>query len=83
LSYKFSKKHKDLDIAKIQIEAEDNFATQDDLGDKYDKVTEITTVEPTLTDMQDGETRVYNDGTDIWRYYRVGSRLFKLQFTEV
>lgn len=83
MTYKFSKKHKDMEIARIQIEAEDNFATRSDVNVKADIVTTLLDIEPTLTDMIEGEIRYYDDGTNQWFYKRVGGRLFKLQLTEV
>ena len=82
-NYRYSKLHRDREIANIQIESQDNFATKLSLSEKYDKVVNIVTTEPKLADLANGETKVYNDGTNVWRYYRVGNRLFKMQLTEV
>jgi len=81
--FKFSFRHRDSEIANIQRETEDNFAVKSDVNNKYDKVTNIITAVPKLIDMADGETKIYDDGTNLWRYYRAGSRLFKIQLTEV
>ena len=84
MKYKFRKKLKDPDIEQLVREIEDNLATQGDVDDKYKKVKDIDTALPTLTNMEDGETKVYYDGSNYNRYYRVGAKLFKTgNLTEV
>jgi len=82
LSYKFNKTHQDKDIADIQRQTEDNFATKDDIDDKQKKVKDVTPSIPKLTDLVDGEKKIYDDGTNQWKYERYGARLFKTQITE-
>jgi len=81
--YKFSDLHKDQSIQKIQLEIQDNMATQTDLSGKADKTISIVTVLPKLTDLSDGDKKVYYDGTNYWKYERIGSQLFKTQITRV
>lgn len=81
--YKFKKSHIDSDMQEIQREIEDNLATQNDVNDKYNKVKEIKKSAPKANDLSDGDTRVYDDGTNVYRYYKVGSRLFRQTLTEV
>ena len=64
-------------------EIEDNFAVGKDVDNKYDKVTKVTASIPRLVDMKDGETQLYVNGATKRRYYRVGSRLFYSELTEV
>lgn len=81
--YKFSIRHKDPDVQVIQREIEDKFAIKSDLNDKYNKVASIQKNEPQNKNMSDGETIMYDDGTNVYRYHKTGGRLFKQQLTEV
>jgi|PlaIllAssembly_1097288.scaffolds.fasta_scaffold168517_3 hypothetical protein len=81
--YKYSSLHKDKDIRNIQRETQDNFMSKSDGLEKADKVSSLITLAPVLTDLTDGQEKVYDDGTNVWIYKRVSSRLFKVQLTEV
>ena len=83
MPYKFRKKHRDPDVARIQEEIEDNLARLKDVEIKDETVKEIVTTAPTLATMKKGERKIYDDGTNIWYYRRAGNRLFKMQWTEV
>ena len=83
MTYKFKKIHSDPEVSDIQREAEDNFATQNDLSDKENKIKDIQINAPELTDLSDGDKRVYFDGTNYWEYRRHGSKLLKVQLTLV
>ncbi len=58
-------------------EIEDNLATQVAVDEKYEKVKVIKKSVPKVTEMKDGETIVYDDGSNIYRYYKVGGKLLK------
>ena len=38
---------------------------------------------PKNNELNDGETVVHDDGTNVYRYYKVGGRLFRQTLTEV
>ena len=73
---KFSTRHTDMEVQRIQQEVEDNLADRDDLAAKADRVSTIIKVAPRLTDMADGDIIYYTDGTSDYRYTRVSSRLY-------
>lgn len=81
--YRFQKQNKDFEIQRIQTEIEDNFASNEALNEKQKVVKDVSTKEPTLEDLSDGEKKIYDDGTDQWKYERYGSQLFKTQITKV
>lgn len=83
MTYKFQKKLKDPEIQNIQREIEDNFATRDEVTSKAEKSKEIIKSEPRLSELNDGDEKWYDDGSNIYFYKRVGSRLVKFQGTEV
>jgi len=80
---KFKKPHADRDIQEIQREIQDKLADKKDIETKEDKVVEVTRNAPSLTSLKNGDKRVYYDGTNYYRYYKIGTRLFKTQLTEV
>jgi hypothetical protein len=81
--YKFQKKHKEIEIQNIQREVEDNFSTKEDVLLKENKVEKAVKEEPQLLSMNNGEKKYYNDGTNVFKYIRVGGKLYKIQLTEV
>ena len=82
--YRFSIRHKDSDINKIQKEIEDNFAPISVVNNKEDKVTSYTTIEPDAKKMSNGEKKLYYDGTNLYFYVKVNGKLFKSPaYTEV
>jgi len=82
--YRFSIRHKDRDINKIQKEIEDNFATKTEINDKEGKIKKYMTVEPELKDLSDGDRVYYYDGTNLYEYRRINGKLYKSQaYTEV
>ena len=83
INYKFQKKLKDPDLQNMQREIEDNFAVRGEVDDKQNIVKDVLKSEPRLLDMKDGELRYYDDGTNVYLYKRVGSRLIKFQGSEV
>jgi len=83
LKYKFRKKLKDPDIEQLVREIEDNLADQKDVDDKQKKVTGVGASIPNLTELKDGEKKIYYDGTNRWKYERYGGELFKTQMTKV
>lgn len=83
MKYRFSKTHRDADIMRIQKEIEDNLATRSEVDEKYKKVTKIEGSPPQVIDLDDGQTKVYVNGSTKRRYYRVGGRLFYSELTEV
>lgn len=80
---KFSLRHPDNDVQKIQREIEDNLVDTSMLTGKSDKVTAFVTEEPLLTNMKNGQRIAYDDGTNKYIYERIGAKLFKYQLTEV
>jgi len=80
---KFKKPHRDIDIQEIQRDIEDNLADKSDLDMKYTKVTDISKSIPQVTDLNNGETKMFHDGTNYYRYYKVGGNLLRQQLTEV
>lgn len=83
MSFKFSKINRNPEIAKIQKEIQDNFGTQSEIEQKMSVVKDIKKSPPKVTTLKDGEKKYYDDGTNQWRYERIGGRLFKTQLTEV
>ena len=83
MSYKFRKKAKDLDLQETVREIEDNFATRVDVNDKQAKVKSVNLAVPKLTELKDGEKKIYYDGTNRWKYERYGGELFRTQMTKV
>lgn len=79
--YKFTSIHKDPQIMRIQKEIEDNLAKESDLNDKLDKVSFTNSV-PKMTDLSDGELKVYVNGATKRLYIRSSSRLFHVNLTE-
>jgi len=47
------------------------------------KIIAFKKTEPKLTEMKDGDKFAYDDGTNVWRYYRISGKLYKTQLTEV
>lgn len=80
--YKFTEKPDDL-MGKLLTEAEDNFATADDLSAKADQTQTFDNQEPRLKELRDGQLRAYDDGTNCYLYYRIGGRLIRFQGSEV
>jgi len=62
---------------------QDNFATNDVVYNKDTKILKLSKTEPKLTELKDGDKDAFNDGSNVWRYYRIDGRLFKTQLTEV
>jgi hypothetical protein len=80
--YRFNTKMKDADLNNVLRQIEDNLATQTEVNNKMHKTIAIVTAPPILADMQDGDEKIYNDGSNVYLYRRTGGRLFKLQMTE-
>lgn len=80
---KFSKLHDDSEIRQYQQEIQDNLADKSEINSKKTKLIDIQKTEPKLTDMSDGDQKSYYDGTNYWKYERIGAKLFKTQLTEV
>ena len=83
MPYKWRKAHKDSDIADIQRQIADSFATRDQVNDKYVKVATIENSQPKASELKDGETKLYYDGTNHYRYYKAGGKLLRQTLTEV
>lgn len=81
--FRFQEKTGDQKIDQRLREIEDNFANTSDLDDKDDKVTNIVHSQPLAKDLKDGQKRLYFDGTNYYRYYKIGGKLFRTQLTEV
>jgi hypothetical protein len=83
MSYKFRKEHRDPMIADIQRQISDTFAVKDDVDSKYTKVKEVKKSAPKANELKDGDTQLYDDGSNVYRYYKAGGRLFRQTLTEV
>lgn len=71
------------ELDQILREIEDGFAEKKSLKDKAIKTVNLVKSAPALKEMNDGDERAYDDGSDVYLYRRVGGRLFKIQMTEV
>jgi len=81
--FKFQELTKDEKLNDLFRQTQDNFANISDLDDKDDKVTDIVHSRPLAKDLKDGQKRLYFDGTNYYRYYKIGGKLFRAQLTEV
>ena len=81
--FRFSLKHEDHKIARIQSEIEDNFATKTDIANVEIKKTTYTQIEPKVGDLKNGEKTYYYDGTNLYEYRKINGKLYKTQYTEV
>lgn len=75
--YRFQERSSDEKINRMQQEIEDKLATQEAVEERYKKVTTINTSPPKPKDLKDGETVLYFDGTNYYRYYKAGGKLLK------
>ena len=73
----------DKDIVRVKKQIEDNFADMKTVEGKSEKVKTLKTSVPDKKDLSDGDTVLYDDGTNVYRYYKSGGRLFRQQLTEV
>jgi len=82
MNYKFSEKPSDL-IGRLLTEAEDNFATQKDVGSKAVKTLSFVKQVPRVKELQNGDERAYDDGSNCYLYRRIDGKLYRFQLTEV
>lgn len=84
MKFKFKKPHEDLEIQEIQRSLEDDLSDKDSEIEKRDiKITEISKSVPQNMNLKKGDKSFYFDGTNYYRYYKIGAKLFRTQLTEV
>ncbi len=83
MAYKFTRKPVNPELYQILTEAEDNFASKEDISGLQIKTLDLVKQEPKPTELSNGDERVYDDGSNVYLYRKVGSRLFKIQMVEI
>jgi len=81
--FRFSIRHDDNKVARIQKEIEDNFATKSDVSNVETKKKTYTKIEPKVSDLENGDKLYYHDGTNLYEYRKINGKLYKIQYTEV
>jgi len=79
MKYKFSNTK---DNERFKKEIEDNFAAYSTVQEKQQKFKTVFS-QPQAKDYQEGDTVIYDDGTNIYKYYKSNGRLFRQTLTEV
>lgn len=83
MKFKLSSFPADPQLAQLLREVQDNVAGSNEVAAKADRVDSATRSAPKLKEMNNGEERIYYDGSNYWTYKRVGNVLLKSQWTEV
>ncbi len=83
MAFKFPFKTEDQKLNSLLREIENKLAEKSVVDGKAVKTTSFLRQEPRLTEMSDGDDKVYFDGADYYLYKRVGGKLFKTQLTVV
>ena len=60
----------------IKRQIEDKYATYETVQEKQRKFFVVYS-QPKANDYQDGDTVIYNDGTNVYKYYRAGGKLYR------
>ncbi len=71
------------DLDEVLRQIEEQAASKAEIKNLAKKVDKIDKQEPKIKDLVNGQERLYDDGSNVFLYRRVGGRLFKIQMTEV